>query len=187
MGEPPSLAGAAQVTDVVVLVLEAERPVGASGSVAGIMLADVDVTEVPVAFDATVVNEYAVPFVSPEMMQPVDGAKIVQLAPPGAAVTTYVVGSPPCNERATVTVTAPSCGCNVGASGAAGAEMRHCAVKVTFVAAMRYEAPALDVDVPLNQPRKSKPGFDGAAARVNDEALAWRALCGVAEVAPAVL
>jgi hypothetical protein len=47
-------------------------------------------------FEATTVNVYAVPLVSPLMVHEVAGATAVQVRPPGLAVTMYPsIGAPP--------------------------------------------------------------------------------------------
>ena len=56
---------------------------------AGVALAeDADAALLPVAFVATAVNVYAVPFVRPVNVQVVAGTVIVQVAEPGDMVTT---------------------------------------------------------------------------------------------------
>ena len=50
---------------------------------------------VPDALVAVDVNVYAVPLVSPVMVQLVAGAVMVHVAPPGFAVTVYVAAAPP--------------------------------------------------------------------------------------------
>ena len=60
------------------------------------------------------------PLVSPVIWQLESGGVTVQLAPPGAAVTMYEVGTPP-DPLTTVIVTEASPPCAVGVPGAPGA------------------------------------------------------------------
>ena len=87
IADPPSLAGAVQVTTAEALPAEAATPVGAPGTVLGVtaVLAN-DAGEVPAALAAVTVNVYAVPLVNPETVADV-APVVVALNPPGDAVT----------------------------------------------------------------------------------------------------
>ena len=87
MAAPPTDVGAVQETSEAPSAFEvAATPVGDPGGVAGV--AEFEGTEaalMPLAFFATTVNVYGVPFVRPVTAQEV--AILVQVLPPGLAVT----------------------------------------------------------------------------------------------------
>ncbi len=97
MAEPPSLAGAAQVTAIVPLPYVVTTFVGTPGSARGVIVA-VAVLEppVPAPFTAATVKVYPFPFVSPETVQRSGPDDHEHCCPPGIAVTVYpLIASPP--------------------------------------------------------------------------------------------
>ena len=69
------------------LLIAAEIEVGGVGSPAGTAAGEfADATPVPMSFIAFAVNVYEVPFVNPEILQLVAGARAVQVAPLLAAI-----------------------------------------------------------------------------------------------------
>jgi len=86
---PPLSAGAVHETTDVVLAFEVAMTfVGAPGVVAGVVAVDgFEMTLVPAAFVATILNEYAVPFVNSVMVQEVS----VVVVQTGAAVEASVI------------------------------------------------------------------------------------------------
>ena len=87
MTDPPSEAGADQLTVACALPALAVTPVGAPGTVAGVT--ELDATEavlVPTALVAVTVNVYDVPFVSPTTVAVSAPLVHVPVAPPGLAV-----------------------------------------------------------------------------------------------------
>ena len=91
MADPPSDAGADQLTVACPLSATAATAVGAPGAVAGAVgttaLDATDATLVPTAFVAVTVNVYDVPFVSPVTIAVSAPLAHVAVAPPGLAVT----------------------------------------------------------------------------------------------------
>jgi hypothetical protein len=87
MGAPPFQAGGVQETWALALPGDALTPLGASGTVRGVTLADgLDGRPVPDPFVPVTVNVYGVPLLSPPTVQLV--APVVEhVAPPGDAVT----------------------------------------------------------------------------------------------------
>src|SRR5688500_8267074 len=95
MAAPPFQAGAVQLTCAETFAGEAAAPVGGSGTVRGMMAAEgLDGRPVPVAFVPVTVKLYEAPLVRPPTVQLV-APVVVQVAPPGAAVTVYPVMAPP--------------------------------------------------------------------------------------------
>jgi hypothetical protein len=80
-------------------------------------------SELPEAFVATVVNVYAVPAVSPSIVQEPLEPVIVQVLPPGDAVTVYEVGARPEAGAATVIVALSSPATTVGLAGVFGVSL----------------------------------------------------------------
>lgn len=78
---------------------------GGTGGAVGMTGSDsAEAADVPPGLVAVAVNAYVVPFVKPPTTQEDAGTVIVQVAPPGDAVTRYVDGLPP---EPGVTVTVP--------------------------------------------------------------------------------
>ena len=84
IADPPSDDGAVQLTPTCPLPRVAVNPVGAPGIVAGLARMDEEGGPLPTTFVATTVNEYVVPFVRPEIVQP--KAAVEHEAPSGEAV-----------------------------------------------------------------------------------------------------
>jgi hypothetical protein len=95
IGSPPLAAGAAKLTKAAPFARRAERPVGGSGTVAGVTAEEADDSPLlPTAFVACTVNVYAVPFAKPLTAH--GAAEQVAPTPPGDAVTRYpVIAAPP--------------------------------------------------------------------------------------------
>src|SRR3954452_14603712 len=90
-GLPPFDAGADQETATELFAGVPITPVGAPGTVRGVIADDwVDAGPSPLAFRATTVNVYAVPFVRPVIPHVVKPL-VAQVRPPGDDVATYVV------------------------------------------------------------------------------------------------
>ena len=89
MAEPPSESGALQETFAEPPVPEPLTDKGSDGVSAGVTELDAAEAEVepPALLVAVDVNVYAVPLVRDEIVQLVPGAVMVQVAPPGEAVT----------------------------------------------------------------------------------------------------
>ena len=85
MGDPPVVVGAVQEMVVVPSVLAvAETSVGADGVVAGVAVAGLEASELPVALVATTTKVYPVPFVSPWIVHEV--VEELHVKPPVADV-----------------------------------------------------------------------------------------------------
>jgi hypothetical protein len=82
-GEPFAAADD-QESVTVLLPATAEFSVGAPGGPAGVAAREFEAGPFPLAFVATTVNEYVVPFVSPLTVQP--SPAVVQVKPPGEDV-----------------------------------------------------------------------------------------------------
>jgi len=145
-------------------------PEGADGTPAGVTDAEeVEAeAELPAVFVAVEVNVYAVPFVNGAIVQLVPGETMVQVAPPGDAVTVYEEGVPPEVGAAIVIVAEPFPGVAVGIPGIPGAEMVHCAVSVMFPETFEISVAAFVVVAPSLQPVNVNPVLVGVAAVVND-------------------
>jgi hypothetical protein len=86
-GNPPSLAGGAQLTVAHALPGFAETAVGTPGTVRGVTAGlAADATEVPAALVAVTENVYAVPLVRPVTVAEV-APVVAAVRPPGEAVT----------------------------------------------------------------------------------------------------
>jgi hypothetical protein len=86
MADPPSDAGAVQVTETCVLSRVGVTPVGGPGTVAGVAAADAaDAGPVPTVFVAVTVKVYAAPFVRSVTVH--DNDAVVHVKPPGLDVT----------------------------------------------------------------------------------------------------
>jgi hypothetical protein len=78
--------GGVKLTRAVPLRATTDSPVGTLGSATGVTLADgPDAAELPIAFVATTVNVYAVPFVNPDTVTGLVAP--VPVFPPGLDVT----------------------------------------------------------------------------------------------------
>ena len=90
MGEPPSDAGADQLTAACPSPARAVTAVGAPGAVAALTgttaLEAAEAGPVPTAFVAVTVNVYEVPFVSPVTVAESVEPPTLAVAPPGLAV-----------------------------------------------------------------------------------------------------
>jgi hypothetical protein len=85
--DPPSESGTLHVSETVPPVPVPDTPSGSEGNPEGITALEMEeVVELPVVFDAAVVNVYEVPLVSDEIVQLVAGEITWQVAPPGDAV-----------------------------------------------------------------------------------------------------
>jgi hypothetical protein len=96
MAEPPVVDGAVQMTEADLLSAVAATCVGALGRSSGSTALDgVDVGPTPRTFMAATTKVYVVPLVSPLTVHVV-APVVVQVFPPGVAVTVYLVtGEPP--------------------------------------------------------------------------------------------
>lgn len=91
---PPSDAGGSKLTVADALPRTADTFSGALGTAAGVADTNADSGPAPTALDAWIVNEYPVPFVSPDTTQG-DVAQ-VEVVAPGRRVTVYpVIADPP--------------------------------------------------------------------------------------------
>jgi hypothetical protein len=82
----PFAAGAVHATVTFPVPEVTETPVGALGAPAGVIAADgADSAEVPTPLVAVALNVYSEPLVSPETVQEVAGAVMVQVLPEIAA------------------------------------------------------------------------------------------------------
>lgn len=109
-GEPPVDAGTSQDTVTRPSPATTDGTVGADGTVTGVTAVDgADAGPVPMALVAVTVNVYGVPLVRPCTKQ-VKAVVVVQVSPPGSAVTVYLVmaASPAEAGGAHATVTSPS-------------------------------------------------------------------------------
>jgi anti-sigma factor ChrR (cupin superfamily) len=94
IADPPVEAGAVQDTASWVLPGVRATPVGAPGIVDGVPVAPAEAGPAPLAFVAVTVTVYAVPLVSPVIVQGLDAD--VQVNPPGLVVAVYwVIVDPP--------------------------------------------------------------------------------------------
>ncbi|MGB7962837.1 MAG: hypothetical protein WCF12_07760 [Propionicimonas sp.] len=96
IGDPPSAAGAAQITTAEPSEAVAVTPVGASGTVRGRASSDgSDSAEGPATLKATTLNAYVAPFSRSPTVQEVSPV-VVHVMPPGLAIAAYpVIGAPP--------------------------------------------------------------------------------------------
>ena len=120
---PPSDDGAVHATSADPLPGCTWTPVGAPGSVRGVIVADgLDGLPAPTALAAETVNVYPVPLASPMTVQLVMNDGAMHVAPPGVALAAYPVsGEPPSLLGADQeTVTDPSPGRPVTFWGCAG-------------------------------------------------------------------
>ena len=115
------LTGAVHATDAWAGPAVAVTGWGAPGTVRGVAITGDDDAPEPATFAAITVKVYEVPSLSPETVQ-VSAPLVVQLPPPGLALTTYpVMVAPPSLDGAFHdTVTAPGLGVAVTVSGAPG-------------------------------------------------------------------
>ena len=135
-------------------------PVGAAGTLGrgiGVTTADgADAAEVPPALVAVTVNVYAVPFVRPDTTHEPNAPPIVQVAPPGDAVTVCEVAGHTSNATLTDTLTAPSpttmpatagtFGFAIGVTGADGSDAAEVPPAFVAVAVNVYAVPFVRPD-----------------------------------------
>ena len=91
------------------------------------------------------------------MEQLVAGETMVQLAPPGDAMTVYEAGAPPPTPGASVIVAPESPALTEAIDGALGAAINHCATRVEFCPGIVVAKFAARLLAPSLQPSKVYP------------------------------
>jgi len=98
---PPVSVGAFHVTDAFKRLAVARTAVGAPGTRPGVTVAGLEAADVPASVVAVTVTEYAVPFVSSEIVQASSPVVHVQDLPPVEAVAVErVIAAPPSSAGA---------------------------------------------------------------------------------------